>query len=464
MPAKKRVSKRQIVNKRKSKVMKKSARKSVNESKKNKVGKSKKKKKKLSGGAKYLEKQREAYGIKISELKGSQQVKIVTTLSGFDSSYFQMPSWLTDIRLSLPELLNESRILYFSYTKDGKSVHHNFSDSEFFTSYLRKLITKKYIPLAVHESPNSSPKNSSVKQVKQVYQVKNNSNLPGSPSKQEEVNKEVNKEVNEEMNSFFMKKLTDAENSTNCTLEILPKEADRTNIKTIAENKLLELINQTDSGTTTKPTASDTISSPPDKASQLATALAKDIVLDNLQESKNIRDPLQDLIGNNSDYVDMYLALKTGIIKLPLEPNPSRPPPFSVIIEELNSETRDSELYKMVDLHYNKVGAIIRQRATEEAAAAALEKASDARTDIGGTDEEYKKVYNFNEIASALMSQNLNVKYADIIEAKRDMCAKECKVGTFGPCRTKKEEEILCSMKDESGKCPNDKPNDCDLV
>ena len=41
MPAKKRVSKRQIVNKRKSKVMKKSARKSarksVNESKKNKV-------------------------------------------------------------------------------------------------------------------------------------------------------------------------------------------------------------------------------------------------------------------------------------------------------------------------------------------------------------------------------------------------------------------------------------------
>ena len=412
-----------------------------------------------------MEKKREEYLEKISELEGPHQVKIVTNPSSSDPGYFQMPSWLTDIGLSLPELLNESRILYFSYTKDGKSVHHNFSDSEFFTSHLRDLITKKKNLLARRGSFNSSSTTSSVKQGNKVNQVRTTNNVePDYSSIQEEVNKEVNKEVNEEMNSFFMKKLTDAENSTNCTLEILPKEAARTNIKTIAKNKLLELIKQTDSDTTTNLTASGTKSSPQGEASKLATAVAQSIVEDKQQESKNIRDPLQDLIGNNSEYVDMYLALKTGIIKLPLEPNPSRPPPFSVIAEKLDSKTIDSELYKMVDLHYNKVGAIIRQRATEEAAAAALEKASDARKDIGGNDKEYKKVYNYNEFAAALPSRELQVKYADIIKAKRYMCAKECKVGTYGPCRTKKGEEILCSMKDESGKCPNDKPNNCDLV
>lgn len=309
MPAKKRVSKRQIVNKRKSKVMKKSARKSarksVNESKKNKVGKSKKKKKQLSGGAKLSDELRDKVLEEISELDGPHEIKIVTNPYSFDPGYFQMPSWLTDIGLSLQDLLNESRILSFSYTPKS-SVDtietKNFSNPTFLNMDLQRFLREEH----AHDMRRGSLGNPGTSRAARPYssfsQIYSNSQ---TNRLSQGVTNNIDKEVNDFVTRYFIGELKIAisEDSKYCTLIILPEESIRKQIISFAETAESYLGSQTKAGSQQKS----------HDGSKLAIQIAMRVKEDMGPKLNEIR------LARDTGIIKITLSLE-GLSKPPTEP------------------------------------------------------------------------------------------------------------------------------------------------
>ena len=151
--------------------------------------------------------------------------------------------WLNDakIELGLDDLLNESRILFFSYTpfNSEKKQVKNFSALIFLESILAEKFSKRMRRELLSGNSNNK-KNSS------VMRTQSNTDAMSIAKKNAlttDINSNVQDEFNKLINKYFITELDTAisTNSTDCKLIILPRVEIREQIKRAAAKQSIKV-------------------------------------------------------------------------------------------------------------------------------------------------------------------------------------------------------------------------------